>query len=301
MDDLYTVRHGLRKPRKKTEWIDRDAYILLLDCCKKYKNNLIHEFPKEVHDNFTDRNYESFNDVIFEKRMKIHIPDLLRDRDGKIREPYLEEEYNQYALLDLIEFHAKNIKDIRERWNNDQYRNFKIIDTFDTSEVFCEFQNEINKIFSITGLLYTVTDEKIVERVTEFSIIDHNMEESISQIKEDGLKELLQDAIALHRTPHPSARQDAVEKLWDALERLKTYYGDDKKYSVRRIIDDISLENNYFKEMFDSEFRELTKLGNECRIRHHEKNKVKIKDIRHYDYLFNRGMALIALVIQYLE
>lgn len=34
---LYTERHGIRAPRKKTYSIDRDMYLLLLYCCKRYK------------------------------------------------------------------------------------------------------------------------------------------------------------------------------------------------------------------------------------------------------------------------
>ena len=47
--------------------------------------------------------------------------------------------------------------------------------------------------------------------------------------------------------------------------------------------------------------KELTTIGNNFRIRHHETNKIDIVDIRHYDYFFNRCLALIALALQYLQ
>lgn len=53
--------------------------------------------------------------------------------------------------------------------------------------------------------------------------------------------------------------------------------------------------------MFDAEFIELTKIGNNFRIRHHETNKIDITDVRHYDYFFNRCLSMIALAIQYLD
>lgn len=56
-----------------------------------------------------------------------------------------------------------------------------------------------------------------------------------------------------------------------------------------------------FVELFNAEFRILTDIGNNYRIRHHETNKIDIIDIRYYDYLFNRCLSLIALAIQYLE
>lgn len=34
---LYTERRGIREPLEKTCSINRDVYLLLLDCCKKYQ------------------------------------------------------------------------------------------------------------------------------------------------------------------------------------------------------------------------------------------------------------------------
>lgn len=56
-----------------------------------------------------------------------------------------------------------------------------------------------------------------------------------------------------------------------------------------------------YKTLFSAEFKELTTIGNNFRIRHHETNKIDIVDIRHYDYFFNRCLALIALALQYLQ
>ena len=60
-------------------------------------------------------------------------------------------------------------------------------------------------------------------------------------------------------------------------------------------------DHDDFAELFNTEFRILTDIGNKYRIRHHETNKIDIIDIRYYDYLFNRCLSLIALAIQYLE
>ena len=60
-------------------------------------------------------------------------------------------------------------------------------------------------------------------------------------------------------------------------------------------------DHDDFVELFNTEFKILTDIGNNYRIRHHETNKIDIIDIRYYDYLFNRCLSLIALAIQYLE
>ncbi|MFP9055582.1 hypothetical protein ACLI2P_16920, partial [Enterococcus faecalis] len=80
-----------------------------------------------------------------------------------------------------------------------------------------------NEIFSESGLLYELTDKKIIERIVENSPITAEIENSFLSVQEQGTRELLKDAVALYKTPNPAARQDSVEKIWDALERLKTY------------------------------------------------------------------------------
>ena len=138
--------------------------------------------------------------------------------------PTNDDEYDQYALLDFIEFFAQNIEDISERWNNERYRNYQTIDCLNTSDIFENFQDAINEIFIESGLLYELTDEKIIERIVENSPLTTEIENNFEAVREVGTRELLKDAVALYKTPNPSARQDSVEKIWDAFERLKTYY-----------------------------------------------------------------------------
>lgn len=123
----------------------------------------------------------------------------------------------------------------------------------------------------------------------------------VENLEEDGLKSLLQDTIKLHRSPKPEQNYTAVEKIWDALERLKTYNTNvNKKRSLEIILNNVAHGDKVFIDLFDDEFQALTKIGNNFRIRHHETNKINITDNRYFDYFFNRCMSLIALVIQYL-
>lgn len=215
--------------------------------------------------------------------------------------PIQDDYYDQYALLDFIEFFAQNIEDISEQWNNDRYRNYKTIDCLHTLDIFDNFQDAINEIFIESGLLYELTDDKIVERIVENSPLTIEMENNFVTINEVGTKELLKDAVALYKTPNPSARQDSVEKIWDAFERLKTYYTTlDKKHSSEKIVCDMAGGNDEFADLFNNEFKMLTDIGNKFRIRHHETDKIDITDVRYYDYLFNRCLSLISLAIKYL-
>ena len=56
-----------------------------------------------------------------------------------------------------------------------------------------------------------------------------------------------------------------------------------------------------YNALFTEEFKNLTKIGNEFRIRHHETDKIDITDIHYYDYFFNSCLSLIALAVQYLK
>lgn len=86
-----------------------------------------------------------------------------------------------------------------------------------------------------------------------------------------------------------------------ALERLKTYYESlNKSESVQKIVKNMAHEDEYFYDMFDDEFRLLTKIGNNYNIRHHETYQKDLPDKNYYDYLFNRCLSLIALSVKYL-
>lgn len=300
--DLYTERHGLRKPIERTSNISKEVYTLLLNVCQKYYKNLTHIFKLHQHCSFVNQNYIEFDRSQFENRMLLKIPDLFRDEFNRIVPPQDYDDYNQYALIDLIEYIARNMKDISEGWNNDHYKNYWYIHCLDTTNVFDDYRNEINEIFQESGLLFTLTRGKLIERIVENSPLSPAIEVQIQQIAELGTRELMEDAIALYKTPNPAVRQDSVEKIWDALERLKTYYTNlDKRGSATKVVNDMSNGKSEFIKIFDAEFRALTDIGNSFRIRHHETNKIDIMDDRHYDYFFNRCLSLIALAIQYLK
>ena len=91
----------------------------------------------------------------------------------------------------------------------------------------------------------------------------------------------------------------AVEKLWDAFERIKTYFGPDKKKAVEILIKQISgdLNNTHFNE----EFKKFTNIGNNYRIRHHETNKAEIKEDKYLSYLFFSMLNLLNLCLVSLD
>ncbi|MFE4706905.1 hypothetical protein [Peribacillus simplex] len=172
-----------------------------------------------------------------------------------------------------------------------------VIDAIEFFDKYCksDFAAEINTIFNLNDISLKLKNGKI-----ESIGVSHITNSSLASIGEAGLKELLQEANSYYEKENLKI---AVEKLWDALERLKTYYSPtlDKKKSVNRITEGMSGQKEPFKVMFDKEFFDLTTIGNNFRIRHHETTKVDIEDGRHYDYFYKRCLSLITTAIQYLD
>lgn len=170
---------------------------------------------------------------------------------------------------------------------------------FDAIELFPRLNNdsfadEINLLLKNNGIMYKLAGGKM--ELAKMSL------KSTEVIAEPGLKELVEQSTTLYNSKIISDKQLAVEKIWDALERLKTYYSDlDKKKSSEKIINNMSNLNDKYKELFSDEFLKLTKIGNDFRIRHHETNKIDIIDNNYYDYFFHRCYALIDLALKYLK
>lgn len=306
--EYYTQRHGMRKSIEKTHAISPDKYALLLRCCEKYYDNIAWKYPATCPDGDCCCGLDH---AALVTDIKYEIPSLYRDEYDAIAVPQQKKNvfeevvktdpYDQFALLDFIEFIASNVRDLsRKTWHS--YYRHNDLGHYSSNAILSTFIDDINAIFTKTGLLYSLSVDGIIERIEEQGVLDGNIENAVSAVNEVGLRELLQTAIALHKSPHPFDNKDAVEKIWDALERLKTYYTDlDKKQSATKIVNEIGGGVSEFVTLFNDEFIALTNIGNKFRIRHHETDKIDITDIRHYDYFFNRCLSLIALSLQYLH
>lgn len=297
----YTQRHGLRKPIQKTDIISCDMYGALLSCCKSHFISLAWKFSVQCPDG---KGISAVNEKELDTFLKFEVPSLYRNFSGELNVPKEYEHINQddlFSILDLIECIYYYCRSYIKKDYHDFFMHHHLFFNNSPNERNV-FRTEINEIFQKTGLQFILTNSGAVERVVDNSILTTEIENNVEQIKELGLKELLQDAITAYKTPHPASRKESVEKIWDALERLKTYYTTmNKKASTIKIVADMSNGQDVFETLFNNEFTTLTKIGNEFRIRHHETDKIEIADKKYYDYFFNRCLSLIALAIQYLH
>lgn len=116
---------------------------------------------------------------------------------------------------------------------------------------------------------------------------------------EKGVKELLEEAISKHNS---GKTQDAVEKLWDSLERIKTVLNPvNKKQSADLLIKKMAHDDLNFYSLYNDEIQLLTKIGNSFRIRHHELDKNEIKNILDWEYLYNRCLSFLELAIKFIN
>lgn len=89
-------------------------------------------------------------------------------------------------------------------------------------------------------------------------------------------------------------KQLAIEKIWDAFERIKTIDGIKKTEIVTEMSKNgLDLEN----EEIEKEFKTLTSIGNTYQIRHFETSKKPITNDEERCYLYFRVLALINLVL----
>lgn len=306
--NYFTERNGMRKTIEQTYDIDPSKYYVLLGCCEKYYDNIAWLYPKECDDELGCCGLDKYR---LAAEMRYEIPDLYISSYGLIEAPGVAnntygagqnvEKYNQYALLDFIEFMYNNVHDINNSGFHKFYNHYHLL-TMPSRKVMIEFLTDINSYFSKTGLLYHLNANGEVVRVIPNDVATPDIVNTVLSIKEEDTRSLLQEALILHRSHAQNAARDSVEKLWDAFERMKTYYKDlDKKHSSEKIVADMAEGSDDFYRLFDEEFKWLTNAGNKYRIRHHETDKINITDVRYYDFFFNRCLSLLALAVQYLR
>ena len=264
---------------------------------------------------FSERN----KSLIINKKISVKLPNAVRYQLFKVMNEYNEIFYltdetnwnycksvSEFVFDDIIKFYIprhfvdneyveiKEFNDFIE--GTTPFTVFDVIESFDGyTTKSSQFENEINAIFKLNNINVELRDGEIHSTSNKVIGLDDS-----TNINEAGLEELIRIAEDLYNKGNYSY---AVEKIWDAFERIKTYYYPtlDKKKSVEKIINDISYGNEHIKKMFDIEFKVLTDIGNSYRIRHHEINKIDISKELHYKYFYKKCLALISVLLENLQ
>lgn len=204
-------------------------------------------------------------------------------------EPYTPD---TLVVLDLIQFCYQVVaKPIPCRYH--EYFGHSHL-RFDEAEGKEEFLSKVNKIFERNGIAFTLNGDGSIER-----IVSPVIQEALSTHFCTGdslLDEMLDDAQKKFLNPNIE-RREAIERLWDCWERLKSIENpSDKKVSITTLLDKASADVDV-RSMLEDEALKLTNIGNSFHIRHAEIRQIRISDSLVLDYLFYRLFCMTQLLI----
>lgn len=206
---------------------------------------------------------------------------------------------NKYAILDFLQFIHRNIKDA-EQGSYHSYHKHYHYSFSDKGLAKSEFRKRINTIFERNGITFFIDNQGQIKRSVP-KMISKIVNDIKFKTEDERLNELLEIAYSKFILTSKESRCESLEKIWDAFERLKTYFEESKRASSQQLIGVISQKNTLFETHIQKEFDELTRIGNTFQIRHFERGKTKMESDLHIDYFFYRMSCLILLCIESLK
>ncbi len=198
-------------------------------------------------------------------------------------------------LLDFMEFvYAAVAKPILGK-HHDSFSHHHL--TIDQEAGREEFRATVNRIFARNGVAFEMLSVGRVVRVLP-PVLGEDLKRTLFRNGDRTLDNMLEECRTKFSDRNPLVRREALERLWDAWERLKSLADpSDKKKSVKIILDTVTSEP-LLRVRLEAEAVELTSIGNSHLIRHSEVNQVPVIDVDHVDYLFHRLFAMIQLVLR---
>jgi len=214
-----------------------------------------------------------------------HVPDL-KIEDRQAVPPTL-------AILDFIQFCYRRVaKPIPGGWHK-FYDHYHL--TFDQQAGQRDFREQIDLLFARNGIAFELQESSDIVRLAT-PILQKKLAAVTFRAGDGQLDELLSDAVVKFLNPNPKTRKEALERLWDAWERLKTLESGDKKVSVKNLLDKAAPQP-VLRAIVERDAENLTFSGNNLMIRHTEVGKEPIERSEVVDYLFHGLFALIRFVL----
>jgi len=199
------------------------------------------------------------------------------------------------AAMDTIEFCWRSIgKPLQRGQEHEFFRHFHLY--YDVEAGRTEFRNAINQIFARNGTAFELRDGGVLIRIAG-PVIREAVSSSFFSTPDRDLNEMLEIARRKFLDPDESIRREALEKLWDAFERIKTIgTGNDKAAKAEAMLSRICGPSSpRFRDTMSNEARALTTIGNSLQIRHSETTQERLAWSGHVDYLFHRMFAFLYL------
>lgn len=198
------------------------------------------------------------------------------------------------AALDFIEFVWRNVAQPIAGKYHDFFQHHHL--TFDVDVGREAFREGVNRIFARNGLAYELAQNGQVHRVLP-AVLGEALTRTYFQTGDRTLDVMLEESRIKFSDPAPLIRREALERLFDCWERIKSEADTNKAKSIKAILDTAASEPA-FREVLEKDARELTGIGNGHLLRHHEINQTPVVDSDHVDYLYHRLFAMVELLIR---
>ncbi len=154
-----------------------------------------------------------------------------------------------------------------------------------------------NTAQAIAQQLQEIRHMRLIRGLSDSPVLQQPISGSVFTTGDAVLNGLLESARSKFLSNDTNLKREALEKIWDAWERLKTIEpARDKKESTRILLDRVSTEAS-FRNTLETEASELTSIGNNYMIRHTELNKTPITSTVQTEYLFHRMFGFIRLIL----
>ena len=233
------------------------------------------------------------HEVMFWAAMEAEIPTLIEHQFILTN----EEPPPTLNVMDVIEFCWRKSGKPSQRGYHEHFQHYHLV--FDIEAGRAEFRDAVNEILRRNGLAYELTGGGEIQRLAPLGLREALIQ-TVFATGDSDLDTMLESARQKFLDPDEAVRREALEKLWDAWERVKTVEpGQDKLAQVTALLDRAAgSDGSKFRETLETEARELTTIGNSFQIRHSETTQEPLNSSDHVDYLFHRMFALIRLVLR---
>ena len=170
--------------------------------------------------------------------------------------------------------------------------------SWDREASLANFISDVNFLFARNGVAYELTPEGQARRLLPTALAEapNHTEFATWYGETDRLFETARERIAL---PKLDDRRDALEKFWDAFERIKTLEpGRDIRSQAEKLLDGAATPGTRFRQVLGEEASALTRIGNTFRIRHSETSQEDLDSVEQVDYFFGRLFAFNRIVLR---
>jgi hypothetical protein len=243
------------------------------------------EFPRSCDDG---RGPIGTDASAFRSVARGEIPDLPE-------ELYSMDSWDTYVILDFLQFCARHVARPIQGDFHSYFGHYHL--SFDREAGLADFVSSVNRQFARNGIAFELTDEGYARRLGPAGLREQ-LQEAVFHTGEVETDRLLETSRRHILSPLDADCRDALEKLWDAFERIKTLETGANKHEQAKRLLDLTADAPYFRDVLDKEAKELTTIGNSLRIRHSETTQERVQTLEQVDYLFHRMFSFLRLVLR---